>query len=156
MHLLLGDNARAATHGARTPDSLALAAADVALGLDLLEDAGGEHVLLDAQAGAAAGGAGVDDAVGAAAALARAAHRLLLDRELDRPPVVEVAQRQRRVRVLVRPPPHTPVPEVPAAPEEPREQVERVVVLWMAAASLVLLQPFVAVLVVYPPGLFAA
>lgn len=140
------DNPIALADGALVLDGLAAAAAGVARGLDLLEHARGQLVLHDAHAVAAAVAARVDDAVGRARAVALLADLLLLPRELGVAAVVEVAQRDAHLDLDVVPPRLPPL-VVSAAAEEPAEQVEGVVVLPAALAAL--LEPLVAVLVVY-------
>lgn len=143
--------------GAGVQDLVAGAAALVAGGLDLLEDAGGEHVFGEFDAAAGAGGTGLGGAVFAAGAVAFVAERLLLDAEFAGGAGVEVAQGDGDADFLVGAAALAAVLEVaPAAGagEELAEEVEGVVVLAGGAAALaVLLDAVVPVLVVDAAGL---
>lgn len=140
----LAQDAVAVADGALVLDGLAAAAAGVALGLDLLEHAGRQLMLDDADAVAAAVAADVDDAVLGAAAVALLADLLLVPLELGVAAVVEVAQGHADLHLDAVPARLAPL-VVPAPAEEAAEQVEGVMV---AAALLLLLQALVAVLVV--------
>jgi hypothetical protein len=118
----------------------------VALHLDLLVHAGRQHLLLDHEAAAPAHVTRVDLAVFASRTVAVLADLLLVPLEVDRLAGVEVAQGDAEpdLDVLAAP---LLAAVVAAAAEEAAEEVEGVVVL-EAAALLVLLDAFVAVLVV--------
>jgi hypothetical protein len=72
-------------------DSLALTSADVAIYLDLLENTGSKHVLLDLDTMSTTAVAGVDLSISASTSLAFLANLLLLELEFGRVAVVKIA-----------------------------------------------------------------
>lgn len=132
-------------------DHLAASAALVALHLHLLEHAGRQLVAHNLDAVAPARVARLDVAVGRARAAALFADLLLLPGEFCRGAVVEVAQRDAdfNFEVLAA---AVLLAKVAAAAEEAAEDVKGVVRVAAAALLLVLLEPFVAVLVVDAAG----
>lgn len=132
-------------------DGLAAAAAGVAPHLHLLEHSGGELLLDDAHATAAAGVARLDLAVGAAGALAVLADVLLVPLELGRGAVVEVAEGDLDPYLdVVAAGLTAAAAEVSVAAEEAAEEVKGIMATAAAAAAavLVLLDGLVAVAVV--------
>jgi hypothetical protein len=134
------------------PDGLSLAAASIAWRLHLLVHPRRQHVPLDPHPAPAANVASVDLAVSRACAFARLADCLLLNAELGAASVVEITEWYRDLDFHGRTAPLAAVSEMPAAAEEAREEVERIVSATAPATSafFVLLHAFVTVLVVYP------
>ena len=134
-------------------NGLALAATSFAVHLHVLENSRRQHVFAHDDTVAAALGAAVNLAVGAAAAVALFADVLLLDGEFVLVAVVKIAQRNLYLQLHIRASSLRCAPKVPAPAEEAREDVEGIV-LTGAAALLMLLEAFVAILIVNAAGLF--
>lgn len=149
MRLHLLNNLGPPTHSTLMPNLLPLPAAPITLHLDLLEDTRRELMLLNDGAAPLTLLTRIDHAVRGPAALALLADLLFLNGEFVLRASVEIAQRDRHPGLHVRPPPLLlAVAKVPGAPKEAGEEVEGVVPAVLAAALLVLRQPFVPILVV--------
>ena len=139
--------------GADVFDCLPLPVTFIALHLYLLEYPWREHMFLHHRSPSPTPGTGFHHPVCGAAAFAFFADLLLLDAEFVLLACVEISEGDGDAdfhvgaATLAR-----GVPEVPAAAEEAGEEVERVVPAATAAALLVLLEAFVAVLVVDAAG----